>query len=263
MNPTQLRCTLVLAIAGLLCHDAAAQLAKRDAKGPPPAESLEIKNETSEPVRVDLLGPKGDAAEIACLAPGGSMRWPSVPSTTAKIGMQVFRGECMKPQVACQHAIPYAAGLRYAVLRGEGRKCGIFPMEPPPLLQSGASGNQMCGSSNAWTPVTFTNRYPDRAVLITITSVNRSSNLPDPTRAACWGPGVTRMACIDPGTVRLMAEVEEGTVCAPNLRVLCKTTMEQPIRPQNQMPPAGGFVEIRPNGANCYWTLPAYGRPPS
>ena len=261
-TPPSLQRAAVLLLAGLSCQGAEAQLGKRQKEAP---RHLELKNETSEPVRVDLLDPKGQSAELACLGPGGNMRWASVPRNTAQIRMQAFRGECMKPQVGCQFAIPYASGLTFAVLRGEGRKCGIFPMpEPaPPMLKGAAAANQMCGPTNAWAPLTFRNAFPNRAMWVTIENINRSSNRPNPRRAACFGPNEVRMHCIDPTTINLRAEVQDTPYCARSSAVICDTNVETQLAPQPQQPPAGAFVELRPNGNGCQWTRIEYGRPPS
>ena len=266
-----MRHRIALLFAALICHDAGAQLGRRDGGVPnPPSDGpgghtrtdfLEVKNETPEPVRLEhLIGPKATfARELACLAPGAAIRWEIVAGLTGEVRMQMFKGDCMNPQVTCQHAIPYSVGLRYAVMRGEGRKCEIVSMPAPRMLREHTG---LCGPNDTWAPLTFINRYPDRSMWVTITSVNKQRIGPDPRRAFCWRPQERRMACIDPGDIRIMAEVKVDGNCSPREQPKCTTTMEAVLLPQSKQPPRGAYVELRPNGANCYWTHIAY-HPPS
>ena len=266
-----------IAALAMTCAAAAAQQTAPPARvaprGPAPAtpvaaDYLVAVNETPGMVIVELVpqGKNPQRGEHACLAPKTSVRWPAMnPAAPTMIRMKMISGACNGAhRVDCERAIPYAAGMRRVLLRGEGKGCGVFPMKDeapaePRGLKTGAAGNQLCGPSNVWAPLTFTNRYARNAVWVTITNKNRSSNMPDPQRAGCWLPNETRLACIDPTTIELMAEVEDGPVCAAHLRVLCKTTHETRLEPQPRQPPAGAFVHIRDD---CKWTEIAYGRSP-
>ena len=218
MDRRQLRHALALSLALLFCHHAAAQLAKRDKAPAPAAEDfLEALNETPRTVRLELLpardaagGPR-EALMMACIKQGGRIRWTMEPQARTRIRMQMLEGDSCgeKQAVACQFAIDRAPELQYVTLRGEGRKCGVFPMPPPKLLKAGA--DQPCGPTGHWVPLTITNWSPALAIWMTMYE-NRSGPPPlfddgPPILASgCWLPGVTRMACVDRRNMILRAE---------------------------------------------------------
>lgn len=252
----------LLAVASVSAH-ALAQ--KPPAAAPAPNDFLQAVNETKGTVRVEFLRPTAPGSRdayrqaSACLGPKESVYWP-LASPIGKVRMQVMRGtQCDDGQpVACERSIDRVPGLQYVSLRGEGGQCGIFPMPAPASGGLKSAGNQMCGSSGTWAPLTFTNRDPKRAMWVTVYNVNTGLAPNAKSMWGCWLPGETRMACVNPTRVILQAEMTGRTDAgqpAPNCNasVTCKTRMEARLKPQHLQPPSGARVDLHPNGNNCYW----------
>ena len=72
-------------------------------------------------------------------------------------------------------------------------------------------GNQDCGPTGAWAPLTITNTDSYRAAWVTFYD-NRAGASGDIMYAACWNPGETRMACVDKINYAVRAEMVWRTV---------------------------------------------------
>jgi hypothetical protein len=248
--------------AGFVSTNAAAQ-----APGAGAGDFLQAVNETSGVVKLQFFPANVPAGKdvrpslSACMSPKEAVRWPMDPRVAGEIRLQQMGGNGCEdpPQVACERAIARAPGMQYVAVRGDGKGCGLFPMPAPaPVLMAG-SGNQMCGPSGAWAPLTFTNRDPKRAMWVTVYNWNIGLKPNEIRAAACWLPGESRMACLDPGRIILKAEMTEPTDASRPAfncsgRMTCDTRMDtNDLVHQSQQPLGGLRVDLYPNGNNCYW----------
>src|SRR5258706_2883162 len=186
----------VLLAAGFMAANAAAQAPRGSA--PDGGDFLEAVNETQGMVKLEFTpgppGRGGRAQLMACMTPKQAVRWALDPKASAgELRLQVMRGpSCDDPQQpVCTQAINRVPGLQYVTLRGEGNKCGVFPMPAPAQrgLQAGAGGNQLCGPTGVWAPLTFTNKDPKRGMWVTVYNWNPGLKPNEIRAAACWLPG--------------------------------------------------------------------------